>query len=48
MEVKLGQAAFLAVWAPALALAGVVGATALAITMPFVLVRDMRRERRFR
>jgi hypothetical protein len=45
---RLGEAAFLAVWTPALALASVVGAAALAVASPVVLAVDMRRERRFR
>jgi hypothetical protein len=45
---RLGEAAFLAVWTPALALASVLGAAALAVASPVVLAVDMRRERRFR
>jgi hypothetical protein len=45
---RLGEAAFLAVWTPAFALASVVGAAALAVASPVVLALEMRRDRRFR
>lgn len=45
---RLGDAAFLAVWTPALALASVVGGAALAVTSPVVMAVEMCRERRFR
>jgi hypothetical protein len=45
---RLGEAAFLAIWTPALALASVIGAAALAVASPVVLAVELRRERRFR